>query len=152
MIESILVIFRESGHTQCGKLLIRCSHYIGGSLFHYIYTLAMLKRKKSSLACSNVLRNPPAFPTLASFDAEYALLPDAATARQAFGARATPLEEIEDTLYQQARQLTGGPLDDMLARLEQSSFALNDCYDWQLTSPRAKADLDSLRNRPTTEK
>jgi hypothetical protein len=115
-----------------------------------VFSLPVLKPKKSSFACSNVLRNPPAFPTLASFDADYALLPDSISVDRVFRARATALERIEHTLFQQS--YGSQPSPGNVINAEGSQFSFEDYYGWQLTGRKIDADLKSLRDRPTMEK
>jgi hypothetical protein len=121
--------------------------YIGGSLFHYLFTLPALKEKSSSFPCSNVLRNPPAFKTLESFNNEYALLPDAAAVRQVFRAKVVELERLEGSLYYRPDQ--NDSLSAILAKSGLGAFSVGDYYGWQLTKQLAPKDLC---DRATTEK
>jgi hypothetical protein len=123
---------------------------LGGSLFHYVFSLPILKPEKPSFPCSNVLRIPPAFPALPSFDAEYALLPDSIFVDRVLRARATALECIEHTLFQQT--YGAKPLPSVMNIAEGSQFYLEDYYGWQPTGRRIDVDLKRLRDRPIMQK
>jgi hypothetical protein len=117
-------------------------------LFHYLFTLPVLKVKKpSSFACSNVLRNPPVFPTLESFDNEYALLPNSSAVKKVFRAKAVELERLEGSLYYKPDQKD--PLSSIFAAMGTGAFSIGDYYGWQWTAQLGPKDL---RDRATTEK
>ena len=149
MIASTPAISRESVEQACSRgSLTSHSDYIGGSLFHYLFTLPVLKEKKtSSFACSNVLRNPPAFPTLESFDNEYALLPDASAVQKVFRAKAVELERLEGSLYYTPDEKI--PLSELQKVMGFGAFSVGDYYGWQWTKQLAPGDL---RDHATTEK
>jgi hypothetical protein len=131
-------------------VLTRHSDYIGGSLFHYLFTLPVLKEKKpSSLACSNVLRNPPSFQTLESFDNESALLPDTSAVRKVFRAKAVELERLEGSLYYKPEDQKEH-VNVMLAKMMgMGAFSTGDYYGWQWTD---QLGPNELWDRATTGK
>jgi hypothetical protein len=93
-----------------------------------------------------VLRNPLAFLTFASFENEYALLPDAIAVRQVFRAEAVELERLEGTLYYKP-----GPNNfptALFAALGMGPYSTSEYYGWRLT---AQLGPKSLRDRATTE-
>jgi hypothetical protein len=94
-----------------------------------------------------VLRNPPAFKTLESFDNEYALLPDAYAVQQVLRAKATELERVEGSLYYRSDQKD--PLLAMLGTMGIDAFSSSDNYGWQWTQ---QLDPKDRRDRATTEK
>ncbi|KAF2871213.1 hypothetical protein BDV95DRAFT_619358 [Massariosphaeria phaeospora] len=98
--------------------------YVGGTLFKYIYALPLLKSKASSFACSNCLRNPHAFSSLALFDNEYTRLPDASSVEKVFKVKVTQLEEMKGTLFPKDDEDIPAPLRDMMASLMGGSGGL----------------------------
>jgi hypothetical protein len=103
----------------------------------------LLKDKPSSFVCSTCLRNPPKFPTLASFDNEYALLPDASAVQKVFKAQAKKLEDMEGTLI---------PGRDPIERLMGGggAFSMSNYWSWR---PSARdASIQELWSRQQMEK
>jgi hypothetical protein len=107
------------------------------------------RTKPLSFACSTCLRNPPQYPSLASFDNEYARLPDSKSVGMMFNAKAKALDKLEGTLNQ-IRDID--PLAALTGMLP-SGFALNDYYAFQPSGrdqPSTCRTVDSaVSPRPT---
>lgn len=72
--------------------------YIGGTLSSFLYATPVTYPGKASYVTSTNLRNPPRFPTIASFDNEYLGLCDPSDIAKVFRVRMKPLEDPNEIM------------------------------------------------------